>query len=75
MKTEHPLQRENGIFFYSKVIARSVNTFIPLGDKTINSTLVERGRSQMDPQPHLHLHFLARMKPTSTNVFLQVAKM
>ena len=28
----------------------------------------------MDPQPHPLLHFLVRMKPTSTNVFLQVAK-
>ena len=60
--------------FHSKVIARSVNTFIPLGDETINSSLVERGRSLMDPQPHPLLHFLVRMKPTSTNVFLQIAK-
>ena len=37
--------------------------------------LVERGRSLMDPQPHPLLHFLVRMKPTSTNVFIQVAKM
>ena len=29
--------------FYSKVIARSVNTFIPLGDETNNYSLVERG--------------------------------
>ena len=28
----------------------------------------------MDPQPYPLLHFLVRMKPTSTNVFLQVAK-
>ena len=28
----------------------------------------------MDPQPHPLLHFLVRMKPTSTNVFLQVAR-
>ena len=28
----------------------------------------------MDPQTHPLLHFLIRMKPTSTNVFLQVAK-
>ena len=40
----------------------------------INSSLVKRGRSLMDPQPHPLLHFLVRMKPTSTNVFLQVAK-
>ena len=53
---------------------RSVNTFIPLGDETINSSLVERGRSLMDPQAHPLLHFLVRMKPTSTSVFLQVAK-
>ena len=60
--------------FYSKVIARSVNTFIPLGDETINSSLVERGRSLMNSQRHPLLHFLVRMKPTSTYVFLQVAK-
>ena len=47
---------------------------IPLGDEMINSSLVERGRSLMDPQPHPLLHFLVRMKPTSTNVFLQVGK-
>ena len=52
---------------YSKVIARSVNTFIPLGDETINSSLVERGRSLMDPQLHPLLHFVVRKKPTSTN--------
>ena len=40
----------------------------------INSSLVERGRSLMDPQRHPLLHFLLRMKPTSTNVFVQVAK-
>ena len=28
----------------------------------------------MDPQLHPLLHFLVRMKQTSTNVFLQVAK-
>ena len=28
----------------------------------------------MDSQPHPLLHFLVRMKPTSTNVFLQVVK-
>ena len=59
---------------YSKVIARSVNIFNPLGDEMINSNLVERGRPLMDPQPHPLLHFLVRMKPTSTNVFLQVSK-
>ena len=52
MNTKHPLQSDNGICFYSKVIARSVNTFIPLRDETINSSLVDRGRSLMDPQPH-----------------------
>ena len=61
-------------FFYSKVIARNVNMFIPLGDEAINSSLVERGRSLMDPQPHPLLHFLVWMKPTPTNVFLPVAK-
>ena len=60
--------------FYSKVIARSVNMFIPLGDETTNSSLVERGRSLMDPQPHPLLHFPVRMKPMSTIVFLEVAK-
>ena len=37
-------------------------------------SLVETGRSPMDPQPHPLLHFLVRMKQTSTNVFLQVAR-
>ena len=60
--------------FYSKVIARNANTFIPLGDETFNSSLVERGKSLMDPQPHPLLHFLVQMRPTSTNIFLQVAK-
>ena len=60
--------------FYSKVIARSVNIFIPLGDETINSSLVEKGRSLRDSQLHPLLHFLVQMKPTSTNVFLEVAK-
>ena len=60
--------------FHLKVIARSVKTFIPLGDETINFSLVERSRSLMDPQPHPLLHFFVRMKLTSTNVFLQVSK-
>ena len=41
---------------------------------SLNSSLVERGRSLMNSQPHPFLHFLVRMKPTSTNVFIQVAK-
>ena len=60
--------------FYSNVIARSVNTFFTLGDGTINSSLVERGKLLRDPQPCSRLHFFVRMKPTSTNVFLDVAK-
>ena len=73
MKTEHPLQKWQWTLFYSKVIARSVNTFIPLGDETINSSLVERDMLLMD-SPHPLLHFLIRMKRTSMNVFLQVVK-
>ena len=69
-----PAKKWQWNLFYSKVIGRSVNTFIPLGDESINSSLVERGRSLIDPQPHPLLHFLVKMKPTSTNVFLQVAK-
>ena len=60
--------------FYSKVIVTSVNTFIPLGDETINYSLVERERLLIDPHPHPLLHFLVGMEPTSKNVFLQVAK-
>ena len=45
-----------------------------MGDETINSSLVERGRSLTDPQPHPLLHFLVRKKSKSTNVFLQVTK-
>ena len=71
MKTDKPAVF---ILFKSTVIARSVNIFIPLGDETINSSLIERGRTLIDPQPHLLLHFLVRMKPTSTVVFRQVAK-
>ena len=55
--------------YYSKLIGKSVNTFIPLKDETIKSSLVERGRSLTHS-----LHFLVRMKPTSTNVFLQLTK-
>ena len=73
MNTKHPLQCDNGIFYF-KVIARGINTFISLGDETINSSLVARGRSLVDPQPHQLLYFLVPMKQTSTNVFLQVAK-
>ena len=60
--------------FHSKVIARSVNTFIPLGDETINSSLVERAGSLIDQTPRPLLQFLVQMKPTSTNVFLEIAK-
>ena len=42
--------------------------------RDIHSSLVERDRSLMDPQPHPLLYFLVRMKLTSMNVFLQVAK-
>ena len=62
------------VLFKSRLIDRGFNTFIPLGDETISSSLVGRGSSRMDLQPHPLLHFLVRMKPTSTNVFLQVAK-
>ena len=70
-KTRYKVTME---FVLSKVIARSVNTFIPLGDEKISSSLVEGDRSLMDPQSHRVLHFLVRMKQTSTNVFLQVAQ-
>ena len=72
MKTRTPATKWQWNLFYSKVITRSVNTFIPLRDETINSSLVERCRSLMDPQPHPIMHYLVRIKPTSTNVFLQV---
>ena len=42
--------------FYSKVIAKSVNTFIPLGDKMINSSPVHNLTHSW--------HFLVLMKPT-----------
>ena len=74
MKTEHPLQRDNGICFIQKWLTEVLNTFIPLGEETINSSLVERSRSLMDPQAHPLLLFLVRMKPTSTNVFFLVVK-
>lgn len=40
MKGEHLLQNGNKML-YLKVIAKSVDTFIPLGDQTINSNLGE----------------------------------
>ena len=73
MKTE-PATKWQSALFYSKVIAGSVNKFVPLGDETVNSSLVERYRSLMDSQPRPLLHFLVQMKLTSTNVFLQIAK-
>ena len=72
MKTDKP---PVFVLFKSAVIARSVNVFIPLGDETINSIFVKRDRSLIDPQPQPLLHFLVRMKPTSTNVFLRSPKM
>ena len=57
---------------YSKVIARNVNNFVPLGDDQFQSC--RKGSLLMDPQPHPLLHFLVRMKPTSRNVFCKVAK-
>ena len=73
MKTKH-LQKMTMEFVFSKEIARSVNTFITLGDEMINSSLVGRGRLLMDPQPHPPLYFLFQLKPMSTNVFLHVTK-
>ena len=69
-----PVTKWQWKLFYSKAIARSINKFIPAGDETIYPSLLERGKSLMDPLPHPLLHFLVRMKPTSMNVFLQVAK-
>ena len=54
-------------FVLIKIIARSVNTFIPLGDETINSSLTERGRSLIYPQPHIFLYILVRIKPTDVH--------
>ena len=61
--------------FYSKVIARNVNTFIPLGDETNNFSLVERGTSLMDPQPHPRLHFLAEWNQCLRMSFFRSPKM
>lgn len=41
-----------------KIIARTAITFIPLGDKTVNSNLIERVSLLADPQSQLLLHFL-----------------
>ena len=49
MKTGTPATKWQWNLFHSKVTARSVNTFILLGDEIINSSLVERGRPPMDP--------------------------
>ena len=55
-----PVTNWQWYLFYSKLFARSINTFIPLGNETINSSPVERERSLMDPQPYPLLHFLVR---------------
>ena len=54
-------------YFYTKAIAGIVNIFIPLGNETINSSLVERGWSLMDPQLHQLLNFLVRECLSSGN--------
>ena len=61
--------------FYTKVIATSVNTFIPLGDETISSSLVERGRSLMDPQPHPLLHLSSEWNQCPRMSFFRSPKM
>ena len=72
MKTEHLLQVTIEFVLF-KSNCQKFNTLIQLGDQTIYSSLVEKGRLLMDQLPHSLLHFLVRMKPTSSNVFLQVA--
>ena len=62
MKTEHSLHVTME-FVYSNVIARSVNTFIPLGDETMNFSVVERG-SLMETQPQ---HTLALPRRNKTD--------
>ena len=52
-----------------------VNTFIPLGEETINSSLVERGRPLMDAQSHPLLHFLVRMIQRPRMSFFRSPKM
>ena len=69
-ENQTPATKWQWTLFYSKVTARSVYIFTTLRDETISSSLVERGRSLMIPQPHPLLHFLGRKKPTSTNDFL-----
>ena len=42
-----------------------------MGNDTINSSLVERGRPLMDPQPHPSCTSSSELKLTFTNVILQ----
>ena len=61
--------------FYSKVAARSVNTFIPLEDETINSSIIERGRSLMDSQPRPLLYFSSKWNRRPRMSFCSSPKM
>ena len=62
MKSEHPLQSDNGICFIQKWLPE---VLIQLSHwetrRSINSSHLERGRSLMDPQPHPLLHFPVQM--------------
>ena len=73
-ENQTPAKKWQWNLFYSKVIATSVNTFIPLGDETINSSLVERDRSLMDSQPHSLLYFLSKWNKHPWMFFFMLPK-
>jgi hypothetical protein len=61
-------------FLTPKVISKTVNTFIPLGDKTANPILAKACGLSTEPHLYLGTHVFVRCKPMSTNVSLQVSK-
>jgi hypothetical protein len=62
------------IFLTSNVISKTVNTFIQLGDKTVNPILEKA--CGLSTEPHLYpaTRIFVGYKPMSTNVSLQVSK-
>lgn len=52
MEKEHILKSEYGKFFIPNQIARTIKTFVPLGDKMISSSLVEKFMLLTDTQSY-----------------------
>jgi hypothetical protein len=58
-------------FLISKVISKTVNTFIPFGEKTVNPSLEKA--CGLSTEPHTYLPSHTRLRPMQTDVF-QVSK-